>query len=218
MPPETDASARDILICRHGETAWNRERRVMGSLDIPLSDEGRRQCASTAKLLSELGVVRIVSSPLLRAAESARIIAGELGLPVAFDVDLEEVRFGRWQGESYDDVVNDPDFGPYIADPVANATPGGETVVDVQRRGLAALARARPGERTLFVSHGDIIRAVLCHYLGIPVAGFRRLRIDNCGLSGVLERGGRIEVRFVNVLAGLERAWDALHWTRAPNP
>jgi hypothetical protein len=53
---------------------------------------------------------------------------------------------------------------------------------------------------------------VLCHYLATPVARFRRIRIDNGGVSAVEEQGGRVEVKFVNVIADPERAWDALHW------
>jgi probable phosphoglycerate mutase len=214
MPPEESSRVRDILICRHGETVWNRDRRVMGTLDIPLSEDGRRQCERLAGVLGGFGVDRIVSSPLARANESARILASALGLDVSFDEDLAEVRFGRWQGMGYDEVRLDPDFGRFMADPVGETTPGGETILDVQRRGLAAFTRAAAGARTLFVSHGDIIRASLCHYLSIPVAEFRRIRIDNCGVSAVVLDGARVEVKFVNMLADPERAWDPVHWTR----
>jgi broad specificity phosphatase PhoE len=214
MPPDGDSLARDILICRHGETDWNRGRRIMGSLDVPLSEAGRRQCAGVGALLQRFGVRRIVSSPLARAAESARIIAGALGLEVSQDPDLEEVRFGRWQGKTYAEVLDDPEFHRFLADPVANRTAGGETIVDVQSRGLAAFARATPGERTLFVSHGDIIRSTLCHYLDMPIIRYRRIRVDNCGLSAVVEVEGRVDVRFVNLLPDPERAWDDVHWTR----
>jgi probable phosphoglycerate mutase len=210
MPPEGEPLARNILICRHGETAWNRERRLMGSLDIPLSEEGRRQCVRLAKVLATFGITRIVTSPLARAAESAYIFADALRLETAFDRDLEEVRFGRWQGQSYDEVLTDPDFQRYLANPVTQPTPGGETVLDVQRRGLAALARAPAGEQTLFVSHGDIIRATLCHYLGMPVAQFRRIRIDNCGVNAISDVNGSVEVKFVNMLPDPERAWNPL--------
>ena len=78
---------------------------------------------------------------------------------------------------------------------------GGETIVQVQGRGLAAVGRAEPGERVVFVSHGDIIRAILSHYLAVPLDEFRRIRVDNCGLSAIASRRGRAEVKFVNLLA-----------------
>jgi len=213
MPPEP--TERDILICRHGETAWNRARRIMGTLDVPLSDVGRRQCALLATVLRPFAIRRIVSSPLVRAAETARLLASELDGEVCFDADLEEVRFGRWQGLTHDEIRRDPAYENFAADPVRNPTPGGETILDVQARGLAALGRARPGERTLFVSHGDIIRATLCHFLSVPLGQFRRLRIDNGGVSAVVAAQDRVEVKFLNMLPDPERVWDALHGPRA---
>jgi len=212
MPPET--SGRDILICRHGETLWNRESRIMGSLDIPLSEVGRRQCELLGEVLREFGVTRIVSSPLARAEQTARILAESLDVELSFDADLEEVRFGRWQGLTYEQIRQDPEWDYFVADPVRRPTPGGETVIDVQARGLAAIGRARPGERTLFVSHGDIIRATLCHFLAVPLEQFRRLRIDNCGVSALTHDRDRVEVKFLNMLPDPKRVLEPLHWAR----
>jgi broad specificity phosphatase PhoE len=208
-----DQEAPSLLIVRHGETAWNRERRVMGSLDVPLTERGREQCARAAELIARFGIDRIVTSPLVRARESADIIARALGLTVTEDQDLEEVRFGRWEGKTYEEIADDPEYRAFASDPVGNRTPGGETIVDVQRRGLAGFDRAGPGERVLFVSHGDIIRSSVCHFLAIPVAEFRRVRIDNCGISAVTKARRRPEVKFVNMLADPDRVWESLHWT-----
>jgi len=215
MSPEAEASS--LLIIRHGETAWNRERRVMGNADVPLTERGREQCERAAAVLAGFAIQRIVTSPLARATESADIIARTLGLEVAHDPDLEEVRFGRWQGKTYDEVATDPEYVAFATDPVTNRTPGGETILDVQRRGLAGLERTRPGERVLFVSHGDIIRSTLCHFLAIPVGEFRRMRVDNCGISAVTLRRRRPEVKFINMLADPGRVWEALHWASKPS-
>jgi broad specificity phosphatase PhoE len=213
MPP--DGSTREILICRHGETLWNRERRIMGSLDIPLSDAGRRQCELLGRVLRGFAITRIVSSPLARAEQTARILAEHLAVELSFDRDREEVRFGRWQGLTYEEIRDDPEYGHFAMDPIRRPTPGGETVVDVQARGLAAIDRVRPGERTLFVSHGDIIRATLCHFLAVPLEQFRRLRIDNCGVSALAQADDHIEVKFLNMLPDPERVMEPLHWARA---
>lgn len=210
-----DSAARSFLVIRHGETEWNRERRVMGSADVPLSERGRTQCELAATVLRRFAVQRIVSSPLRRAVETAEILARALELPVSYDPDLEEVRFGRWQGLTYDEIRHDPDYHAFMADPLTRRTPGGETILDVQRRGIAGLERVGAGERVVFVSHGDIIRSALCHFLAIPVTEFRRVRVDNCGMSAVTLRGSRAEVKFVNMLADPDRAWDPLHWEKA---
>jgi len=185
----------------------------MGSLDVPLTERGREQCARAAELIARFGIDRIVTSPLVRARESADIIARALGLGITEDSNLEEVRFGRWEGKTYDEIASDPEYRAFASDPVGNRTPGGESIVDVQRRGLAGFDRAKPGERVLFVSHGDIIRSSVCDFLAIPVAEFRRVRIDNCGISAVTHGSRRPEVKFVNMLADPDRVWESLHWT-----
>ncbi|HEY2775331.1 MAG TPA: histidine phosphatase family protein [Candidatus Binatia bacterium] len=214
MPPE--GTPPTILLMRHGETEWNRRRRIMGDLDVPLSDEGRQQCAQAASLLAGWPIHRIVTSPLARAAESAVIVASRLAVDVTTDERLVEVRFGCWQGKTYEEVSLDPRYLAFCEDPVANETPGGETAHIVQQRGLESVATARPGECVLFVTHGDIIRTMLCHFLGAPLAQYRRIRTDNCGLSAVEIRRAAPEVKFVNVLADPERARSHTHWSGRP--
>ncbi len=214
MPLEREGAVSTLVLLRHGETAWNRERRLMGAADVPLNEAGRQQCARVGEVLAGFGIDRIRTSPLSRAAETANIVAQAVAAPIEHDEGLVEVRFGDWQGKTYEEITVDPRFKQYVEDPVEQPTPGGETVVDVQRRGLLSLAAARPGERVLFVSHGDLIRSVLCSFLAMPLAEFRRLRIDNCGLSAVAMTMGRGEVKFVNMLADPARAWDPVHWTR----
>lgn len=215
MPPEREgASVSTLILLRHGETAWNRERRLMGAADVPLSEAGRLQCARAGEVLAGFGIDRIRTSPLLRALESASIVAQAISAPIESDDGLVEVRFGEWQGKTYEEIAADPRFKGYLEDPVGQPTPGGETIVDVQRRGLLSMSAARQGERVLFVTHGDLIRSVLCSFLAIPLAEFRRFRIDNCGLSAVALTRGRGEVKFVNTLADPARAWDPVHWTR----
>lgn len=203
-----------IVLMRHGETAWNRERRIMGDLDIPLTDLGRSQCVAAAGLLETFGVDRIVTSTMVRAVESASIVAERLALPVSSDDRMVEVRFGaQWQGKTYEEVGRDPVYQAFALDPVANATPGGETAGLVQQRGLEALADAQPGECVLFVTHGDLIRTLLCHFLATPLSEFRRLRTDNGGLSAVAIGAGKPEVKFLNVLADQERVRSHTHWS-----
>lgn len=205
-----------LILMRHGETAWNREKRIMGDLDIPLTEEGKGQCADAAALLAQFGVHRIVTSPLARAAESADIVASHLGVPVTADARLVEVRFGEWQGRTYEEVGGDPRYHAFASDPVANMTPGGENATHVQARGLEGLSSLRAGECVLFVTHGDIIRTLLCHFLAAPLAEYRRIRTDNCGLSAISVGRGAPEVKFLNVLADQRRAQNPTHWSARP--
>jgi broad specificity phosphatase PhoE len=195
---------------RHGETDWNRDRRVMSHLPIGLNAKGVAQCEALAQALRSAGIRRIVSSPLARARESADIVAGEIGVPVEDDPGLSEVNFGAWAGHEYDDLVDRPDFQAYAQDPVGTPPPGGEALAAVQHRGIEAIGRALDAEvggRVLVVSHGDLIRSLLCHLLAVDLVEYRRFTVDNCSVSAVDLRDGRVSVRFVNVVSDASRLW-----------
>lgn len=201
------------ILMRHGETPWNREGRVMGSRPVELDDDGREQVRSAVALARVLAPDLIVTSPLARARQSAEIIAEGAGNPpLSVEADLSEVLYGRWEGMVYGDLVDDAEYLRYRERPLDTPTPGGETIVQVQARGVGAITRtlaANPGKRVLFVSHGDIIRTVLCHYLGLPLENFRRLRVDNATFSAMRVAGDFAEIKFLNLLYDPGRAFVA---------
>jgi phosphoserine phosphatase len=201
------------LFMRHGETAWNREGRVMGQNPIELDPGGRAQVESAVALARQLKPDLIVTSPLVRARQSAEIIARGIGADtVADDPRLSEVLYGRWEGMVYDDLIEDAEYIRYREHPLDTPTPGGETIHQVQARGVAAVMgtlTANSGRRVLFVSHGDIIRTVLCHFMALELAEFRRIRIDNATFSAVQVVGDFAEVKFLNLLPDPPRAFIA---------
>lgn len=200
-----------VLLMRHGETAWNRDGRVMGKNPISLDDAGRAQVEKAIPAARLIKPDLIVSSPLPRARQTADIIAKGLGgIPVSEDADLEEVRYGRWEGMVFEDLIHDPDYVQYRDNPITCPTPGGETIAQVQERGMRAVLRAieaHPEKRILFVSHGDILRAILCHCIGVDLKYFRRIRVDNAAFSAIQIVGDFAEVKFVNLLPDPERAF-----------
>jgi broad specificity phosphatase PhoE len=199
------------LLMRHGETAWNREGRVMGHHAVELEEAGRAQVEMAVPFARRLQLDLIVSSPLVRARQSAEIIANGIGgVPILEDHDLEEVRYGRWAGMQFGELITDAEYLHYRDHPLTTATPGGETIGQVQERGVRAIRRtieANPGKRVLFVSHGDIIRTVLCHFIGLALEHFRRLRVDNATFSAVRLIGDFAEIKFINLLPDPERAF-----------
>jgi alpha-ribazole phosphatase/probable phosphoglycerate mutase len=204
---------------RHGETAWNRDRRVMSHRPIGLNSRGIDQCRNAAAALRAAGIVRIVSSPLARARESADIVAEAIGLAVEDDTGFCEVNFGHWEGETYDDLIGTPEFEAYVNDPVGTGPPGGESLGTVQQRGLEALERALAGRHdgpVLVVSHGDLIRSLLCHLVGVDLADYRRFTVDNCAVSALDLRNGWSRIRFVNVVSESARLWEPRAAPRAP--
>jgi broad specificity phosphatase PhoE len=211
------------LFMRHGETAWNREGRVMGGNPIELDEHGRAQVEAAIPFARLLRPELIVTSPLIRARQSAEIIASGLGgVAVIEEAQLSEVQYGRWEGMVFDDLIEDPDYARYREDPLKSPTPGGETIGQVQSRGIEAVRRAiaaNAGHRILFVSHGDIIRTVLCKLMGLELEHFRRIRVDNATFSGVQLIGDFAEVKFLNLLPDPGRAFVApFKSTKRPSP
>jgi broad specificity phosphatase PhoE len=198
-----------FFLLRHGETEWNRERRIMGRRAVPLSENGRTQLLSLAPHLANLGIARVWTSPLARARGTAELIAAELGgVPVLDEEGLTEVHYADWEGKTFRDLADDPVFHALRKDPLGTAFPGGgETLLEVRDRVFAAMGRiatASGGEPAVIVSHGDPLRLLLCGCLGLDVAQLRRIRVDNGALSAVELTGDWAEVKFVNMRPDLD--------------
>ena len=148
-----------IILARHGETDWNRERRWQGHSDRPLTDTGRQQAHALATQLAAEPIDAVYSSDLIRAHETARIVAEQLGVDVVTVPGLRERRFGSWEG--LQDVEVERRF------PGVHGPPDGETREEMARRvldSLDAIAATHRGRTVLVVSHGGPIRAALRHH------------------------------------------------------
>jgi 2,3-bisphosphoglycerate-dependent phosphoglycerate mutase len=147
-----------IILARHGETDWNRERRWQGHSDRPLNDTGREQAEALAAQLADEPIAAVYSSDLMRAYETARIVSERLGLDVVTVPGLRERRFGSWEG------LQDVDVERLF--PGINGPPDGESRAEMLDRvldSLESIAQANPDRTVLVVSHGGPIRAVLRH-------------------------------------------------------
>jgi broad specificity phosphatase PhoE len=198
---------------RHGETPWNRQGRVMGRQPVELDAGGRTQVQDAVELARVLQPDLIVTSPLIRARQSAEIIAAGLGgVQVVDEPQIEEVRYGSWEGMTYHQLIEDPAYIDYRKAPLETPMPGGESILDVQKRGVEAVKRqiaANSGKRLLFVSHGDIIRTVLCHFIALDLKYFHRIRVDNATFFGLEISDDFAEVKFLNLLPDPRRAFVA---------
>ncbi|WP_374947025.1 histidine phosphatase family protein [Agreia sp.] len=168
-----------IELIRHGQTDWNRDDRLQGSSDIPLNATGRAQAVETAAVLADQGLSAIVSSPLMRARDTARIIAEIL------DIEL---------GASYDDLI-ERDYasfegtvasGPMPDEPDAEY-PDVERRESVTERGMRAIAEIKdtrlpidgPDATIAAVCHGTIIRFVLSEILGEEIPHIHNAAINS---------------------------------------
>jgi broad specificity phosphatase PhoE len=149
----------ELYLVRHGETDWNRQRRIQGLTDIPLNDTGRAQARATGMLLARRRWDAIYASRLSRARETAALIADELGLPGPVLLDaLVERNYGAAEGLDWEQVEREFPDGADV--------PGRESRDAVAARvvpALITLAEDHPGESLVIVSHGGAIRAVLNH-------------------------------------------------------
>jgi broad specificity phosphatase PhoE len=154
----------DVYLARHGQTAYNLERRFQGQLPVPLDDTGRAQAAELAKRAAEHGFASLWSSPLLRARETTEIVAGRIGLEPREDERLMETDAGDWTDLLFSDVqAKAPaEFAAFVAGDPNFAFPGGESFAHQEQRVVAALEDVERGELpALVICHGMVIRAAL---------------------------------------------------------
>jgi broad specificity phosphatase PhoE len=137
----------DLLLTRHGMTEAGDGVMLGGQLDLPLSADGRREAEALARRLEGVRIDRIVSSPMIRALETAQTVAK--GRPVGVDERLRELDYGRWEGLTYDEIeARDPDLRlRWEADPATTHSPGGESGNDVARRARSFLVELLDAER-----------------------------------------------------------------------
>jgi ribonuclease H / adenosylcobalamin/alpha-ribazole phosphatase len=204
-----DAATVTILL-RHGDTRLSPEHRFSGLSDEPLSEAGSRQVSAAARRLARGAPIdAIVSSPLKRAAATAAIVAGELGLDPATDDDLRETDFGEWEGFTLSEIQNRWPAAvlAWQHDP-QQAPPGGESFADTACRVNRACERIlgeHQGETVLVVSHITPIKILLCRALGIPLLTMYRFYLGSACINEIQWHGHQFAaVRRVNDTSHLD--------------
>ncbi len=175
-----------LLLVRHGETDWNRDRRIMGRQEIGLNETGRLQALSLQEALARFPVDAVYSSPVCRARETAQILVEARGLSIAYDERLVEIHYGDWVGKTFEEVRAFPDYIPYFKRLETPVAPNGETLYQVRDRALdfvRQIQRSHPNQTVIAVSHADWIKCLLMEFLGIPYGNIWKFRIDNVSVS-----------------------------------
>jgi broad specificity phosphatase PhoE len=167
-----------VYLARHGQTAYNREGRFQGQLPVPLDDTGRAQAAELAERAAAHDFRALWSSPLLRARETADVLARRIGLEPKDDARLMETDAGDWTDRSFAEVQAEaPEkFAAFVAGDPSFAFPGGESFAQQEERVNAALEDVERGELpALVVCHGMVIRAALAGRAGHRDRRFERV-------------------------------------------
>jgi broad specificity phosphatase PhoE len=151
-----------ILLARHGQTAYNAQRRFQGHLPVPLDATGRAQAQVLAEAVATRDVGQLWCSPLARARETAEVIAARTGLEIVEDARFAETDAGDWTDRTFADVqAEDPDrFGRFVGADPSFGFPGGESFAEQAVRIGEGLqdARAASPAPVLVVCHGVTIR------------------------------------------------------------
>ena len=151
-----------LFVARHGQTTWNAQDRVLGRTDLPLTEEGLRQAFVLAQKTAELQLDMIITSPMLRARQTAAAVGETTGLPVQVDQRLIEQDYGIYEGVSRFDegfLANKRHFSFRYT--------GGESMMDVAHRVYGLLEELREkyaGKNVLLVCHGGVCRVIRTYF------------------------------------------------------
>lgn len=173
-----------LLLIRHAPTPET-GRRLTGRLPgVSLGPEGEEVARTTAGLLAGVKLSAVYTSPITRTAETAAILAGPHGLTPIVEDGVQEVDFGAWQGRSLAQLRRLKLWRQVQMVPSQVRFPGGESFPEMQTRAVEACNRLATGKKTIaIVSHSDVIKAILAHYLGQPLDMFQRIIIQPASIS-----------------------------------
>ena len=194
-----------LYLVRHGETDWNRVRRLQGWTDVPLNEKGRELAFKTAEGLRDVKFDLCISSPLSRAYETGKIILGERNVPIITDDRLKEINVGDYDGkfckpgnyqvpkEEFDDFYNNP-WG-------MKRMPNGENITDVAKRGTEflndILNRPELQDKTILIAtHACILRGILNSLYDDPNDFWQHKLPDNCSVTALEKVGEKISFIF----------------------
>ncbi len=177
-----------VALIRHAESTWNREGRIQGKQDPPLSPHGRRQAEALAQRLAQEPLAAVYSSPQQRAFETAEILAAPHNLPVAVEPGLAEIDHGAWEGLTEAEIRQRFADSYYLwqTRPSRVRMPGGEHVSAVEARVHRAwhqiLALHDEGLIAV-VSHEVPIKAIIADVLGLKLDMMGRFVVHNAALN-----------------------------------
>jgi probable phosphoglycerate mutase len=192
-----------ILLVRHGQNDWVNKNRLAGwTPGVHLNEEGQKQAEQLSERLSHLPIKAIYSSPLERCLETAGALAHSHNLDIIRLDEVGEVRYGEWEGEKIKKLAKKKAWHAVQHFPSRFRFPGGESLLEVQQRAVAAIESLNSRhikEMIAVVSHADVIKLILAHYLGTHIDLFQRIGISPASTS-VLALGehGGVQVLRIN--------------------
>ena len=208
-----------IILMRHGQTEWNEKQIFRGQKDIPLSREGKAQAHRTAKYLKVKNVVKIYSSPLKRAYETASIIAEEVSCTVKILHELTDIHYGDWEGKQLEWVKENDSENYYLYRnfPELVIFPKGESLESCCMRTFDAFhtlvtqlhkSHNRRTGNYLFVTHRVVLKLILLRALGLNCSSFWKLQVDTCSLNELDYINNIFLIKCINGVCHLKKGDD----------
>jgi broad specificity phosphatase PhoE len=177
----------ELILARHGETAWNVQEVFRGQSDVDLNDAGLRQAELLADFLSERKIEAVYSSPLQRAFKTARAIASRQNLSVIPAQGLNDMCFGEWEGMPVVEVSKKyPQlYTEWVATPHLVHIPGGDTLEAVSTRAAAFVNEVvqKHGGIIVLVSHRVVHKLLILALLGLDDSGFWKVKLDTAAMT-----------------------------------
>lgn len=206
----------ELIMIRHGVTAWNKERRFQGQIDIPLDDEGLRQAQLLGQSMTGAALAAVYASDLTRARQTAEPLASAIGLPVVAEPGLRERHYGAFEGRTWDELQREhaADFARWRArEPDFPLPGGGETLLALHDRveaTMRALAARHPGASVVAVTHGGVLDCAYRIATGLGMREPRQHDLLNASINRILFDGERFSLVGWADVAHLRRADDAI--------
>jgi probable phosphomutase (TIGR03848 family) len=183
---EKEPKPTTLLLIRHARNDWVGDRLAGWTPNVHLNDKGRAQAEALAQRLADQPITAVYTSPLERAVETAQAIAALHQLDVQIREGVGEVQYGEWTGKSLKELAKEDAWRVVQFYPSGARFPGGESMHEMQARAVAevdAIVAAHPSETVVVVSHADVIKAALAHYMGLHLDLFQRLVVSPASLN-----------------------------------
>ena len=163
-----------IHLIRHGETNWNKEKRVQGHSESTLTEQGQQQARALALALQRYPITKIYCSSSIRTRQTAQLLFADSDIATEYHDELKEIFLGPWEGKLQSEIreLFPEQFANFFNAPHLFAQEDAESFADVQQRGLTILKQilSEQHDEVAIVSHGVIIKAILCHLESRPMA------------------------------------------------
>lgn len=181
----------NIYLIRHGETDWNNEGKYQGRRNINLNEKGVNQAHKIGKKLKDYNIDHIYSSTLKRAHTTSEIINTYVNRNITTSEDLVEINVGKWEGMTWDKIKLEYEefLEQWMKDRVNVPMPKGESYGEVQMRAVKFLKDMVENctyNNVVVVTHGALLRALICEVLSIDLNTGGNFEVDNCSLSHIV--------------------------------